>query len=96
MYLKANIKNLRNQSHCYCKLGERVHPLFLIAAAHSNDQEAADREAHSLLPTRMSILNACTRLATTLNSPIYIRVFLCKLSHVHTRRQLAVYSNLYH
>lgn len=52
-------------------------PIFLIAAVHCSDQEAADRKAWSLLRTRASILNAHTLQALAQDSPTYICVSVC-------------------
>jgi hypothetical protein len=49
-----------------------TRPMFLIAAAHSSDQLAADKQALSLLPARASILNARTLRAATRGSIMYV------------------------
>ena len=48
---------------------------LLIAAAHTSDQEAADKQAWSLLPARASVLHAYSLHAATQDSPIYVHVF---------------------
>jgi len=49
---------------------------LLIAAAHTSDQEAADKQAWSLLPARASNLHAHSLHAATEDSLIYIHVFV--------------------
>jgi len=49
---------------------------ILIAAVHTSDKEAADKQAWSLLPARASILHAHTLHPATQDSPIYIYVFV--------------------
>ena len=51
---------------------------LLIAAPrqHTSDQEAADKQAWSLLPARASVLNARSLLASNQDSPIYKNVFV--------------------
>jgi len=49
---------------------------LLIAAAHTSDLEAADKQVWSLLPARASVLHAHSLHAATQDSPIYIHVFV--------------------
>jgi hypothetical protein len=74
MYLKADIRNFRNQSQCYCKLGDKC-PVFHIAAAHSSDQEDVDKQVWLLLPSRLSNLNAWMLHAMMRDGPICVLVF---------------------
>jgi len=55
-----------------------VSARLLIAAAPSpkSDQEAADKQAWSLLPARASVLHARSLLASKQDSPIYMHVFV--------------------
>jgi len=43
---------------------------------HTRDQEAANKQAWSLLPARTSVLHARSLLASNHDSPIYIHVFV--------------------
>ena len=43
---------------------------------HTSDQEAADKQVCSLLPSRASVLHARSLLASNQDSPIYIHVFV--------------------
>ena len=49
---------------------------LLIAATHTNDQEAADKQAWSLLPARASVWHARSLHASTQDTPIYLHVFV--------------------
>ena len=61
----------------YCCLHSRLSQHdFLIPAAHTSDQEAADKQAWSLLPARASVLHARSLLAATQDIPIYIHVYV--------------------
>jgi len=53
-----------------------ISALLLIAAAHTNDQETADKQAWSLLPARASVLYAHTLHAATQDIPVYVHVFV--------------------
>jgi hypothetical protein len=48
--------------------------VLLIAATHMSNQEAADKLTWSLLPTRESVLHACSLHAFTQDSLIYVHV----------------------
>ena len=58
---------------------------LFIAAAHTSDQEAADKQAWSLLPARASVLHAHSLLASKQDCPIYILV-CCPLKWVGGKR----------
>ena len=49
---------------------------FLSLRPHTSDQEAADKQAWSLLPARASDLHARSLLASNQDSPIYIHVLV--------------------
>jgi hypothetical protein len=48
-----------------------LSPALLTGAAHTSDQEAADKQAWSLLPTGASVLHAATQ-----DSSIFIHMFV--------------------
>ena len=48
----------------------------LIAAAHTSDQEATDKQAWSLLPAGASVLHARSLHAFEQDNPIHIHVFV--------------------
>jgi hypothetical protein len=47
---------------------------------HTSDQEAADKQAWSLLPARASVLHAHALHAATLDSPVYVYIHVFVLS----------------
>jgi hypothetical protein len=63
-----------------------AHPVFLISASDSNDQEAADKQTLLMHHTRTSILNTFM-----LHAPTHTALFMClpmqvnghNESHVH-------------
>ena len=66
-----------------------MSPAVLICAAQTRDQETADKQACSLLPTRASVLHARPLHAATQDSPF---TFLC-LSDQVSRRETRVHAS---
>jgi len=69
---------------------------LLIAAAHTSTQEAADKQAWSLLPVRASILHAHSLHAATQDRPVDINVFVRSSREGGGRRGTRVHSGRWH
>jgi hypothetical protein len=62
---------------------------LLIAADRTSDQEAANKQAWSLLPAKLSILHTHSLYAATQDSPIHIHVFV-------SGREMCVHAGCWH
>jgi hypothetical protein len=66
---------------------------LLIAAAHTSDQQAADKRAWSLLPARASVLQAHSLHAADVGQP-HLRTYICPLKRVGGKRACTLVAGL--
>ena len=75
MYLKASIRNLEIMAALIANLPQTC-PTFLMAATHTNDQQAADKQAWLLHSIAASILNTEAINTMMQDSPIHVSICL--------------------